>query len=422
MLYPHALESIFAFASLKDLSALMSVSRSWQAAVLSMSPCCLQTRTPPRKEVDSLLASRLRRHVSALVCVSHVRPALPFAERMPQLHSLDVAFRITRDSVNDPFTFPPRLRCLTISLHFDQEGAASAATLASPLVAIAQQLPLLTKLHIEGVGSFSLLPLQSMPQLRTLDALRMAVPADKTVEDLRGMSQLEVLRPPGRLLLRRLLAPGHSLRLKDIGSFNDEPQSQEDYDTLATLPTLTTLHLNLPDLQQMDFVLALPQLRQLSLSLDQHIQMDRPRVTAALRSCTQLTTLNLSECGFTVDQLADCLGAMPLLHSLKISEFANLASLSFLRSGTLPQTLKWLRLGNLSPRLPLAELRHLHPLQSLHSLEILRVCVGQPDAPQFAPFRVPSALLPSLRYFFNGPSVGLRQREAFPSARQNGFG
>ncbi len=38
MLYSHALESIFAFCSLKELAALMSVSRSWQWSVLRMRP------------------------------------------------------------------------------------------------------------------------------------------------------------------------------------------------------------------------------------------------------------------------------------------------------------------------------------------------------------------------------------------------
>ncbi len=38
LLYRHALESIFAFTSLADLHALMSVCKEWQSAVLSMAP------------------------------------------------------------------------------------------------------------------------------------------------------------------------------------------------------------------------------------------------------------------------------------------------------------------------------------------------------------------------------------------------
>ncbi len=75
MLYAHALESIFAFATLRELAALMSICRKWQAAVLSMQPAALSLISSDfcyryhRREIDTmtpLCALRLRCHVAHL--------------------------------------------------------------------------------------------------------------------------------------------------------------------------------------------------------------------------------------------------------------------------------------------------------------------------------------------------------------------
>ncbi len=74
MLYAHALESIFAFATLQELSRLLAVCRGWQAAVLSLRLQALSwsidsAYTPALQEhrmdtVALISASRLRRHIS----------------------------------------------------------------------------------------------------------------------------------------------------------------------------------------------------------------------------------------------------------------------------------------------------------------------------------------------------------------------
>ena len=51
LLYTHALESIFAFASLRELAAVLRVCRSWRAAVLSMRP--IEARLPRKSMVYS---------------------------------------------------------------------------------------------------------------------------------------------------------------------------------------------------------------------------------------------------------------------------------------------------------------------------------------------------------------------------------
>jgi len=73
MLYTHALESIFGFASLKDLTALLAVCQRWKSAGLSMAPICARPPSNPSSTFGSLAdciarvcASPLRRHVTYL--------------------------------------------------------------------------------------------------------------------------------------------------------------------------------------------------------------------------------------------------------------------------------------------------------------------------------------------------------------------
>src|SRR4051794_18779119 len=67
VLYSHALQSIFAFATLKELVALMSVSKEWHSAVLCMRPSSLHIHANWTEEQLLLLcASRVRRHISSI--------------------------------------------------------------------------------------------------------------------------------------------------------------------------------------------------------------------------------------------------------------------------------------------------------------------------------------------------------------------
>ncbi len=67
-LYAHALESVFAFATLRDLSALMAVCSSWQTSVMQMRSVRCHRRWHGRKRGwQQLQQSRLaQRHIAHL--------------------------------------------------------------------------------------------------------------------------------------------------------------------------------------------------------------------------------------------------------------------------------------------------------------------------------------------------------------------
>ncbi len=192
MLYPHALESIFAFASVKELAALMAVSRSWQSGVMSMRPLALRIVYP--RALRGLFASRLRRHVAhigevdwrALIGVDSL---LALAERMPHLRSLHVELDFLPSA---PLKFPRQLSQFSMEC-----GGASAMAgfIGRAMVSLAQQAPLLEQMGIRyrSRNHIDLTPLASMSQLRQLDLSELRISQQQQVQPLRNMSQLEVL-------------------------------------------------------------------------------------------------------------------------------------------------------------------------------------------------------------------------------------
>jgi hypothetical protein len=91
-LYSHALESVFSFLSLSELSDMMAVSHSWSAAVLSMRRLGF-TLDPRSVDLIRLMChSRLSRHVSGLDHEGHapmiVEDVSLVATRMPHLREL----------------------------------------------------------------------------------------------------------------------------------------------------------------------------------------------------------------------------------------------------------------------------------------------------------------------------------------------
>ncbi len=249
ILYADALESIFAFGSLKELAVLMAVCRDWQAAVLSLKPSKLAQRfaTGSSNHVVTLLcASRLRRHVAHIergytgtpyLSATHASPHL-LTQHMPHLLSLSAEMNECRQ----PLCFPHQLHTLRLYL----QGSPSGNSISASLTIIAQP-PSLEELHFdfpqgEDSSSVSVAPLISMSQLRNLDVSRLYHLSDAQVAQLGQMSQLEVLSPLSELSLRKLPAPGHRLRLRDIiltGSWGSSNKPPKEYDALMSLPTLT---------------------------------------------------------------------------------------------------------------------------------------------------------------------------------------
>ena len=101
-LHQHALQSIFAQLTFRELAAALRVSRDWQSAVLSMRALGSGKILHPAENMAAALSSRMARHVSA-VGQSSEPVALPLAQlqqlaaRTPLLQHLGV--RITTDAV-----------------------------------------------------------------------------------------------------------------------------------------------------------------------------------------------------------------------------------------------------------------------------------------------------------------------------------
>jgi hypothetical protein len=63
-LYSHALESIFAFFTLRELAAIVCVCRDWQVSVFRMRPINCRIKTRDMRWVKKQTSSLLRRHIA----------------------------------------------------------------------------------------------------------------------------------------------------------------------------------------------------------------------------------------------------------------------------------------------------------------------------------------------------------------------
>jgi hypothetical protein len=115
--------------------------------------------------------------------------------------------------VDVPLAFPPQLRQLDILLAASSESDTPALNATLMNISQLSQLAVLA-LKCSCSNGVSFAPLLDMSQLREFDVSSMLWLNES---QLRGMQQLEVLKPPSDIPLHRLLAPGHSLRVRDIG-------------------------------------------------------------------------------------------------------------------------------------------------------------------------------------------------------------
>jgi hypothetical protein len=179
-------------------------------------------------------------------------------------------------------------------------------------------------------------------------------------------------------------------------------------DAIRHLPTLADLSICLCS-DHIDFLLPLPNLRRLELNTRFcAVRPDTPRVLSTLHSFVGLMELEIFndapesayngtfQLRFTSDELAACLAHMPLLTSLCLWHSANLRSLRFLSIGPVTRALKRLTLLSFHPRLPLAELSHVHALSALTELTLDAVFDRLPDADTLQLYRPPSVILPTL--------------------------
>jgi len=387
-LHRHALESIFAFCSLKEMGSVISVCKDWLAALISVSPRNFTLQLTRRATSHWLLhmcRSRLAaRHIGRLMgdddCMPFSAEHIYFvACSLKSLRTMSVLL----EASTVPVQFPPQLQNLTLYLP-DRYFQAAANTV---LDAVGHLHDLTTLTIVQLVDDdiiFSFGPLANCPALSSLILSRgLGEFSPEQVQQLRTLHSLRRLVTSGMscLSFTALLAPGH--QLQQLDSLECEGGPPEDYDALAQLPSLTRLACVVMT-PHVDF---LPRIRQLR-SLDFRFEFDMVltanvvQVMSALTACEQLTELSVchgTEFQFSSDQLAVALESMHHLRSLTVlgekgragvQGVQPLSSLSFLEAGTLNKTLTELNLRYCYAEFPLEELRRTHKLRALQTLRI----------------------------------------------------
>jgi hypothetical protein len=414
-LHRHALESVFAFCNLRDLSTMLGVSQEWAAAVHSMRPLQFPFRPKSSDSLPLLCASRLSRHIVALHPHSplSVEELSLLSRRLTNLRSLHCVLQ-------DEWTLmllPASLRHLNIQfgkpdILFTDSFMDAEERALDEAIHVMAALPLLESLELDARHSqhCCLIPLTDAPALHSL-TLRLSESvwesADVTAA-LRHMPQLRALKfNPTSTAFTRLLQRPHSMQLDTLDV--QSPFTVEFGTALVHLPSLTDLTVYLCSAHT-DFLCHLPNLRRLHLfTRTADGPLDAARIVHSLLSLPQRTDLSLDGNGhgsaafpfrFTSDHLADCLPHMPLLTKLHLFHPAALDSLRFLSSAVpLSHPLTDLSLCDFHPPLPLTELRHVAALSSLTNLALTRVFDRPLDEPTLALYKPPSAVLPALCLF-----------------------
>jgi hypothetical protein len=320
----------------------------------------------------------------------------------------------------------------------------------STVDAVAAHLPLLHSLALECAtwsDSFSLVPLQCLPQLRHLrlqrdydcDSLTHA----QTVQ-LRQLASLRELDIEPALTSHEFL---HLITTSATAAAEDDPPSEcaeaadepppsatssspsslspfvwrwtrlgkldglheDEVERLADIQSLT--HVRVTDMLggALGFAPRLPLLTTLHFTFynSRETYVSSRAVLRNLQACTRLTTLSMEgghgSCAlqFSDEELANTLACLPALRSFALEPGRSahaLLSLHFLRAGSLPSTLTSLSLSGFEPehRLSPTALVNLLELRALHHLH-LSAHLMQGMESTVARLRPPSKRMPSLR-------------------------
>jgi hypothetical protein len=347
VLYQHALEATFAFASLPELHSLQLVCRAWMAAVRRMRPTAGVLRSVRgAAAMHQLCSSSLARHLVELradrskdsnaegrwIRVS-AASLDALSRQAPQLHTLqcDVDFRgATAGSVR----LPPSLTVLHIhsdlrALLEDPSANAPSPRYTSLLPSLAP-LPRLRSLllHLTSFVDVDFTPLLSVASLRELElrsGTLWTVPLTPAhIGVLRRMTQLQRFTASlTAQLLGQLLAQPHQLQWTELGglSYLSEPAAA----LLPLLPSLTRLDASRSQLPRLTSLpLLQPALTDLTLGLSSMFlpaDHDWAGFWRNLSRCTSLTRLHLlgsAHLNFDAHQLAETLAGLPNVSCLTI--------------------------------------------------------------------------------------------------------
>ena len=421
-LYRHALECILAMLELTDLIHILSVSRSWSAAVQSMAPIhasiqrrhwCENSAFRPLPPIESIVGSPLLRHLAAIqisqagrdrgvswTSLNNASIGL-LAEHAPNLTSLGCELRLMP---NEPLLFPARLTTLTLQL----DDECTDAAINGVLTALAAH-PSLSGLCL-NLFSFNH---ENSAQLSLLAASRSL--SDFTLTTLKGdppmlsSAQISQIRSSlGHLhrfsvrymssdWLARLLQPPVTASWEDIGMIWADDRTG---DLLLRLQTLTRLDLTfIGDTARVDFLRRLPLLTSLTLNCSKPGDDDAQQawfipadaLLASLMMCSDIAHLGLT-CGFNSAQWS------ALFEKLKIAvlsiRWGDLKTLRCFAAGPITESLEELSIQGIS--LPPSEVSHLYALHRLRTLHLTNSFSPPQNDATIASLSPPTPLLPAL--------------------------
>jgi len=193
-----------------------------------------------------------------------------------------------------------------------------------------------------------------------------------------------------------LRKPASTLQLHELSS---SVLDGADLRALAAVPTLTALRLmvDASDLQPEQLTALSPELRSLSWDITGP-SLPVAQTLQAFRALglSRLTALSFYDERLSEEELTQLLTPLTQLAELKLLNH-EVRSAAFLQSGSLPRTLRTLRLWANIPAAQLEE--HLPSLRALTVLVLNPGAFGFALGPLAERLRVPSALLPQLQSF-----------------------
>jgi hypothetical protein len=416
VLYTDALLTVFSFLPLSALSRVLAVCHGWSHVVQHMPSrdATVIPEAPERMLLAVALSSLGRRHVGrigtkcskvsmwqfggpAMLCV--------IAQNMPCVRELYAELRR-----EPPLLLPSTLTTLHL---FTFAPAQYVMKTVSKLHLLKECRLLLEATAVDL--DFSVF--RSMEHLTSLSFVWSTVVtwgANRTrltatqIQQLRTMPYLTLMDPgiKDASTFTRLFHKPHQLQWAAVGMI--ERLNLERGQALTLLPSLTRLDAG--RCEDLSCVALMPKLADLHIDANSPDGADAPwllssdAILVALNSqtCSRLTSLSLSA-GLSSKDMCILMPRLSRLTSLHLMDMRDMDSLCFLQEGAITRTLTHLELESCRLLHPL-EMRRLHHLRALTSLQI-QICFSQPlDELSQANYRPPTVLIPSLRsfiYLFN---------------------
>ena len=399
-LYRHAIESVFGFLNLRELSRVLCVSWSWAAAVRSMKS--IGATVPWKRDLPKRIAaaSSLASHVKHFGTQGYPTQTscsdLLLLSR-PPISLISLACAVDLSPPTSRLFLGASLRTVALSL----TDEANTTSVVNDAIVTVSRLPFLEKLDLRLPLFFpevSFASLAVAPQLREFrcGALDCGQPTHPQIDQLRMFTHLRKMEVGlSRDSLLYLLRTPHSLQwqqIQRVDDFDDELAA-----ALSTLPALTRLNTN--NCRSVAFLPSFSRLRGLELYMDPTVRIIA-EIGAGLACCSQLTELSLMADGLTSQHLSYAMPHLPTLRSLEIM-YSAVNSLSFLSECShLAHSLQSLQVrGSYPPVAPSTELKHILTLKNLTHLFLDGFFVEPLDAPTVDALTPPSDLLAKLERF-----------------------